>query len=124
MTDLYEVLGVAPTADAQDIRHAYLRLVREYHPDRDSRPGSAEKFLQIQAAYEELGDAAKRQRYDLRRKGGSEASAAAAPPPGPLGDILRAVQDAMRQRGAAGQQEQTRTVNIGNMRVSVKLRTP
>jgi DnaJ-class molecular chaperone len=66
MVDLYAVLGVAATADASDIRRAYLRLVRQYHPDRDARPEATEHFLQVQAAYDELGDAAKRQRYDAR----------------------------------------------------------
>lgn len=69
MVDLYTVLGVAATADARDIRRAYLRLVQQYHPDRDARPESTERFLQLQAAYEELGDPEKRQRYDARRPG-------------------------------------------------------
>ncbi|SES81731.1 J domain-containing protein [Stigmatella erecta] len=91
MVDLYRVLGVAATADARDIRSAYLRLVQQYHPDRDPRPESTERFLQLQAAYEELGDPEKRQRYDARRPGfsvptspqrrSSEASRDAAPRP-------------------------------------------
>ncbi|SEK72395.1 DnaJ domain-containing protein [Stigmatella aurantiaca] len=90
MVDLYTVLGVAATADARDIRRAYLRLVQQYHPDRDARPESTERFLQLQAAYEELGDPEKRQRYDARRPGfsvptspqrSSEASRNTAPRP-------------------------------------------
>ncbi|ADO75491.1 J domain-containing protein [Stigmatella aurantiaca] len=69
MVDLYTVLSVAATADARDIRRAYLRLVQQYHPDRDARPESTERFLQFQAAYEELVDPEKRQRYDARRPG-------------------------------------------------------
>ncbi|MHA7629354.1 J domain-containing protein [Corallococcus sp. M7] len=68
MADLYAVLGVARTADAHDIRRAYLRQVSRYHPDRDPRPESTEHFLRVQAAYDELGDAAKRQRYDARNR--------------------------------------------------------
>ncbi|NOK33956.1 DnaJ domain-containing protein [Corallococcus exercitus] len=68
MVDLYAVLGVETTADARDIRGAYLKRVWQYHPDRDPRPESTEHFLRIQAAYEELGDAAKRQRYDARHR--------------------------------------------------------
>jgi DnaJ-class molecular chaperone len=75
MVDLYGVLGVAATADARDIRRAYLRLVQEYHPDRDARPESTERFLQLQAAYEELGNPEKRQRYDARRPGFSVSTA-------------------------------------------------
>ncbi|MBZ4371620.1 J domain-containing protein [Corallococcus sp. AS-1-6] len=77
MADLYAVLGVAMTADAHDIRCAYLRQVRRYHPDSDPRPESTEHFLRIQAAYDELGDAARRQRYDARKR--AEASPAPAP---------------------------------------------
>jgi DnaJ-class molecular chaperone len=121
MADLYEVLGVPPTADARDIRRAYLRLVQQYHPDRDPRPESAAKFLEFQAAYEELSDTAKRQRYDLRRSGAP--ASRGAPPAGTAGDILRAVQEALRQRGQAGSsREQTRTINVGNVRVSMKVR--
>jgi curved DNA-binding protein CbpA len=64
MVDLYAVLGVAATADARDIRRAYLRRVRQYHPDRDPRPESTEHFHRVQAAYDELGDEVRRQRYD------------------------------------------------------------
>ncbi|WP_434300718.1 DnaJ domain-containing protein [Corallococcus exiguus] len=45
-----------------------MRQVRRYHPDRDPRPESTEHFLRIQAAYDELGDAAKRERYDARNR--------------------------------------------------------
>src|SRR5689334_4140933 len=68
MEDLYAVLGVAATADAHDLRRAYLRQVRRYHPDRDPQPESTEHFLRVQAAYDELGDAVKRQRYDARNR--------------------------------------------------------
>ncbi|WP_375757727.1 J domain-containing protein [Corallococcus exercitus] len=79
MVDLYAVLGVTTTADARDIRRAYLRQVRECHPDRDSRPESTEHFLRIQAAYDELGDAAKRQRYDARNRVAPSMPASPAP---------------------------------------------
>ncbi|MDC0714526.1 DnaJ domain-containing protein [Stigmatella sp. ncwal1] len=79
MVDLYTVLGTVATADARDLRRAYLRLVQQYHPDRDARPESTERFLQLQAAYEELGDPEKRRRYDARRPGFSVPTS---PPPG------------------------------------------
>lgn len=65
MTDLYEVLGVSRQASEDEIRKAYRKLARDYHPDR--RPDdekAAEKFKQIQQAYEILGDKEKRQKYD------------------------------------------------------------
>ncbi|WP_223644214.1 J domain-containing protein [Corallococcus sp. EGB] len=84
MADLYAVLGVAKTADAHDIRRAYLRQVRRYHPDSDPRPESTEHFLRIQAAYDELGDAAKRQRYDARNRAVVDVTSATEAPRMPM----------------------------------------
>lgn len=63
--DYYEILGVPRDATADDIKHAYRRLARQYHPDanRDD-PEAAERFKEINAANEVLSDPAKRQRYD------------------------------------------------------------
>lgn len=63
--DYYEVLGVSRSASEDEIRKAYRKLAREYHPDR--RPddkAAAEKFQQIQQAYDVLGNKEKRQKYD------------------------------------------------------------
>ena len=64
-TDYYELLGVGRKASAKDIRAAYRKLARKYHPDLNPGDKSAEeKFKQIQEAYEVLSDAKKRQMYD------------------------------------------------------------
>jgi len=64
-TDYYELLGVARKASAKDIRAAYRKLARKYHPDLNPGDKSAEeKFKQIQEAYEVLSDTKKRQMYD------------------------------------------------------------
>jgi molecular chaperone DnaJ len=63
--DYYELLGVPRKAIQKDIRQAYRRLARKYHPDLN--PGdksSEEKFKQIQEAYDVLSDSKKRQAYD------------------------------------------------------------
>jgi molecular chaperone DnaJ len=63
--DYYELLGVARKASAKDIRAAFRKLARKYHPDLN--PGdksSEEKFKQLQEAYDVLSDSKKRQMYD------------------------------------------------------------
>ncbi len=64
-TDYYELLGVSRKASAKDIRAAFRKLARKYHPDLN--PGdkaSEEKFKQLQEAYDVLSDSKKRQMYD------------------------------------------------------------
>ena len=64
--DLYSVLGVARTATAEDIAKAYRKLAKKLHPDLNPGDKAAEdKFKQVTAAYDILGDAEKRRRYDL-----------------------------------------------------------
>jgi DnaJ-class molecular chaperone len=61
----YEVLGVAPTASAADIQKAYRKLAKESHPDLNPGDKAAEeKFKEIAGAYDLLGDAEKRKRFD------------------------------------------------------------
>src|SRR3954469_8128962 len=63
--DLYKTLGVDKKASQDDIKKAYRKLARKYHPDRN--PGDAqaeERFKEVQAAYDVLGDADKRKQYD------------------------------------------------------------
>lgn len=65
--DLYAVLGVSPLATQEEIRHAYRKLVRRFHPDSGSEEASVERFQEVQEAYKVLGDLARRQAYDRRR---------------------------------------------------------
>lgn len=69
--DYYEVLGVPETASEKEIQRAYRRLARRYHPDANpGDPGAEERFKEISAAYDVLGDREKRKEYDeLRRFG-------------------------------------------------------
>lgn len=64
--DYYETLGVSKSASADEIKKAYRSLAFKYHPDRN--PGDSvaeEKFKEISAAYDVLGDEAKKRTYDL-----------------------------------------------------------
>ena len=63
--DYYEILEVGPDAGEEEIRRAFRRLARVYHPDKAGNDRSAEdRFKEINEAYEVLGDATKRRRYD------------------------------------------------------------
>lgn len=61
---LYETLGVSKSASADEIKKAYRRLARKYHPDVNKDPGAEDKFKEINAAYEILSDEKKRAQYD------------------------------------------------------------
>src|ERR1041384_4146504 len=63
--DYYSILGVARNADAKDIKSAYRKLARKFHPDVNPNDKTSEaKFKEVSEAYEVLGDPEKRKLYD------------------------------------------------------------
>ena len=62
--DYYEVLGVSKTADEKEIKSAFRKLAKKYHPDVSKEPDAAEKFKEAQEAYAVLSDEQKRKQYD------------------------------------------------------------
>src|SRR5580765_2454779 len=63
--DYYKILGVPRTASEADIKKAFRKLAREYHPDvAKNKKQAEEKFKEINEAYEVLGDPTKRKKYD------------------------------------------------------------
>ena len=68
MTDHYTALGLNSTATLADIKKAFRQKASFYHPDRNAAPDAAAQFRAVQAAYDVLSDADKRQAYDDNRR--------------------------------------------------------
>jgi Ca-activated chloride channel homolog len=76
--DFYLMLGVRRAATQEEIRRAYLKAVQKLHPDKNVNPGETEMFLDVQQAYETLGDPGRRAKYDAALPPEPE------PPPSPI----------------------------------------
>lgn len=83
--DYYDILGVEPGAGEAEIKTAYRRLARKYHPDVSKEPGAEETFKAVNEAYEALRDPEKRAAYDQLRARGYRPGDEVQPPPGGFG---------------------------------------
>ena len=89
--DYYKTLGVARDASTEEIKRAYRKLARQYHPDVNPDPAAGEKFKEISTAYEVLSDDQKRQIGDL----GGDPMSNGGGGPGPAGGAFVGFQDIM-----------------------------
>lgn len=83
--DYYDTLGVEPGAGEAELKTAYRRLARKYHPDVSKEAGAEEKFKAVNEAYEALRDPEKRAAYDQLRARGYRPGDEVQPPPGGFG---------------------------------------
>ncbi|MEQ9462795.1 MAG: DnaJ C-terminal domain-containing protein [Haliea sp.] len=80
--DYYQTLGVAPDAEVKDIKIAYRKLARKYHPDLNPDAGAEDKFKEVAEAWEVLKDPGRRAEYDELRRYGGRPDQQFEPPPG------------------------------------------
>ena len=80
--DYYQILGVEPDAELKDIKIAYRKLARKYHPDLNPDPGAEASFKEVAEAWEVLKDSGRRAEYDELRRYGGRRDQQFEPPPG------------------------------------------
>ena len=100
--DYYEVLGVPKTANADEIRKAHRKLVRQYHPDANKNNAKMEeKFKEVQEAYDVLSDETKKKNYDQFGHAGVDAGMGGQPGGADPFEAFRRAQQNPRGRGGA-----------------------
>jgi molecular chaperone DnaJ len=125
--DYYEILGVSRDADKEEIKQAYRRLARKYHPDVNKEPGAEERFKEINRAYEVLSEPDIRERYNRFGEAGvSGAAAAGYQDMGDMGgfaDIFESIFSGFAGGGMGGPTQRRRSgpVRGDDLRLDLKL---
>jgi molecular chaperone DnaJ len=115
-SDYYKVLGVDRKASQEDIKKAYRKLARQYHPDTNAEAGAEERFKQISEAYDVLGDPEKRKSYDRGGSlfgggfGGAGGSAGGGATPGDFGSFSDILSNIFSTTGGRGGSARTKPV--------------
>lgn len=105
--DYYEILGVDRSTDKEEIKRAYRRLARKYHPDVNKEAGADERFKEINRAYEVLSEQESRARYDRFGEAGVS-SGGGAPDMGDMGGFADIFESFFGGFSNAGQQQTRR----------------
>ena len=125
--DYYEILGVARDADKEEIKNAYRRLARKYHPDVNKEPGAEERFKEINRAYEVLSEPEIRERYNRFGEAGVSGGAGVGfqdiGDMGGFADIFESIFSGFAGGGMGGQTQRRRSgpVRGDDLRLDLKL---
>lgn len=123
--DFYETLGVSRDADKEELKRAYRRLARKYHPDVNKEPGAEEQFKEVSRAYEILSEPEARARYDRFGEAGVSAGAGGFGDMGDMGGFADIFESFFSGFGGAGSQQQQRRrggpVKGEDLRLDLKL---
>ncbi len=106
--DYYEILGVERNTDKEEIKRAYRRLARKYHPDVNKETGADERFKEINRAYEVLSEPETRARYDRFGEAGVSSGGGGAPDMGDMGGFADIFESFFSGFSNTGQQQQAR----------------
>lgn len=126
--DYYEILGVSRDCGKDELKRAYRRLARQYHPDVNKEPGAEEKFKEINRAYEVLSEPETRARYDRFGEAGVSGAGAAGADYGDMGgfaDIFETIFSGFGGMGgpggATGTRRRSGPVRGDDLRLDLKL---
>jgi molecular chaperone DnaJ len=123
--DYYEILGISRDVDKEEIKRAYRRLARKYHPDINKEPGAEERFKEINRAYEVLSEPETRDRYNRYGEAGISGAGAGFSDMGDMGfaDIFESFFSGFAGGGGTGQATRRRggPVKGDDLRLDLKL---